>query len=127
MMNETLGLDSDYGRHLEWLGRHVLSDFEYQHRRSEYGAGRAPVWNSVGVIGGGTAGYLTALAIRQAFPTLDVTLIESSRIPIIGVGEATVPSIVNFLHEFLEIDFEEFYRISPTKLETGHPFRMGPA
>jgi tryptophan halogenase len=69
----------------------------------------------VGVVGGGTAGYLTALALRQRFPRLDVALIESSRIPVIGVGEATTPDIVEFLHRTLGIDELELYReVMPT-------------
>ena len=44
---------------------------------------------TVGVIGGGTAGYFAALALKRAFPELRVTLVESSAVPIIGVGEAT--------------------------------------
>lgn len=69
----------------------------------------------VGVIGGGTAGYLTALALRRRKPELEVTLVESSTIPIIGVGEATTPRMIRFLHETLEIDAREFYReVGPT-------------
>lgn len=48
-------------------------------------------WNRIGIIGGGTAGYLTALAFKTRYPRLDVTLVESSAIPVIGVGEATTP------------------------------------
>ncbi|HEY5242401.1 MAG TPA: tryptophan 7-halogenase [Polyangiaceae bacterium] len=69
----------------------------------------------VGVVGGGTAGYLTALALRRRHPSLEVTLIESSRIPIIGVGEATTPDLVEFLHGTLGIDELELYReVAPT-------------
>jgi len=46
----------------------------------------------VDILGGGTAGYMTALALTQQIPCLDVTVIESSKIPVIGVGEATTPS-----------------------------------
>jgi hypothetical protein len=42
----------------------------------------------VGIIGGGTAGLMTALALKAKRPWLDVTLVESKSIPIIGVGEA---------------------------------------
>jgi tryptophan halogenase len=64
----------------------------------------------VGVIGGGTAGYLTALALRAQMPWLDVTLVESSKIPIIGVGEATTPPLTQFLHHYLGIDPVDFQR-----------------
>lgn len=70
---------------------------------------------TVGIIGGGTAGYLSALALRKFKPNLSVTLIESDKIPVIGVGEATTPLIVKFLHKELEIDVGEFYReVKPT-------------
>ena len=55
------------------------------------------------VVGGGTAGWLTALSIRQKFPTSNVTLVKSDEIGIIGVGEATTPNLIALLR-FLEID-----------------------
>ncbi len=70
---------------------------------------------SVGIVGGGTAGWLTALALRAQLPWLDVTLIESKGIPIIGVGEASVPTLVSFLHHYLKLDVLEFTReVQPT-------------
>ncbi|RAY16154.1 hypothetical protein DPM19_04315 [Actinomadura craniellae] len=70
---------------------------------------------TVGVIGGGTAGYLTALALRAKRPWLEVTLVESKGLPIIGVGEATVPSMVPFLHHYLGIDPRHLYeQVRPT-------------
>lgn len=81
---------------------------------------------TVGVIGGGTAGYLTALALRAKRPWLEVTLVESPSIPIIGVGEATVPAILPFLHHYLAIDPEDFYqRVRPT-WKLGIKFDWGP-
>ncbi|HEY6458946.1 MAG TPA: tryptophan halogenase family protein, partial [Polyangiaceae bacterium] len=69
----------------------------------------------VGVIGGGSAGYLTALALRRRHPHLQVTLVESSSIPVIGVGEATTPDLVEFLHRRLGVGELEFYEaVSPT-------------
>jgi tryptophan halogenase len=81
---------------------------------------------SVGVIGGGSAGYLTALALRARRPWLDVTLVESSKVPIIGVGEATVPSIVLFLHHYLGIDAVELYRQVRPTWKLGIKFDWGP-
>lgn len=80
----------------------------------------------VGVIGGGTAGYLTALALRAKRPWLDVTLVESSRIPVIGVGEATTPPLTAFLHHYLGIDPIDFlHRAQPT-WKLGIKFDWGP-
>jgi len=74
-------------------------------------------YRTVGIVGGGTAGYLTALALRRSRPELEVTLIESSRIPVIGVGEATTPEMVKFLHapRFLNRPVLDFWRrVQPT-------------
>src|SRR5262245_19014431 len=75
----------------------------------------ASEYRTVGILGGGTAGYLTALSLKAGRPELDVTLIESSKIPIIGVGEATTSEIVAYLHRMLALDIQEFYReVKPT-------------
>lgn len=87
---------------------------------------RTSIAKSVGVIGGGTAGYFTALALRRRFPDLEVTLVESSRIPIIGVGEATTPPLVAFLHGFLGIDIHALYRAVRPTWKLGIHFAWGP-
>jgi tryptophan 7-halogenase len=72
-------------------------------------------YKTVGIIGGGTAGYLTALSFRALRPEIAVTLIESSKIPIIGVGEATTSEIVPYLHRLLGLDVHRFFReVRPT-------------
>ncbi|MEV6300188.1 tryptophan halogenase family protein [Actinoplanes sp. NPDC051861] len=46
------------------------------------------------IVGGGTAGWLSAAYLNRAFgDRLRVTLVESPQIPRIGVGEATVPTL----------------------------------
>jgi tryptophan halogenase len=91
------------------------------HTRSHYfnGAplGMDPVneYINVAIIGGGTAGYLTALSLKNAYPDLPVTLIESSKIPVIGVGEATTPQIRDFLFDELKFSPLDFYeKVKPT-------------
>ncbi len=67
------------------------------------------------VIGGGTAGYLAALTLRVFHPELKVALVDSSKIPIIGVGEATTSEIIPFLHSVLSFEPREFYeKVLPT-------------
>ncbi len=98
------------------------------HARHEvFDAGVSDPYRRIGIVGGGTAGFLTALALRAKCPHLDVTLIESSDIPIIGVGEATSPHIVPFLHQFCGLDVHEFYeKVRPT-WKLGIRFEWGPA
>jgi tryptophan 7-halogenase len=65
---------------------------------------------SIAVIGGGTAGWMCAAAITKTFGrNIDVVLVESEEIGIIGVGEATVPHLSTF-NRLLEIDEAEFVR-----------------
>ena len=80
----------------------------------------------VGVIGGGTAGYLTALALKAKRPWLEVSLVESPDIPIIGVGESTVTFLLMFLHHYLGIDADELYRKVRPTWKTGINFEWGP-
>ncbi|GGD52756.1 tryptophan halogenase family protein [Lacimicrobium alkaliphilum] len=54
-----------------------------------------PIQNLV-VVGGGTAGWMAATSLKNCFPQLNVTVIESSEIGTIGVGEATIPTIRRF-------------------------------
>lgn len=59
---------------------------------------------SVLVLGGGTAGYFVAIALKRRYPALEVTLVDSPNIPIIGVGEATTTLLPPFLFNELGID-----------------------
>ena len=78
------------------------------------------------VLGGGTAGYFAALGIRRWFPDVTVTVVESSKIPIIGVGEATTPPLVSFLHHFLGIDIHRLQREVKPTWKLGIHFDWGP-
>lgn len=90
---------------------------------SAVGGGRV---RRIGVVGGGTAGYFAALALKKAFPQVHVCVVESSSIPIIGVGEATTTLMPPFLHAQLGIDPVELYDdVAPT-WKLGIRFDWGP-
>lgn len=58
------------------------------------------------VVGGGTAGWLTALFAQKKYPNDNVFLIESEKIGILGAGEAGTVQLVMAL-DFLEISILE--------------------
>jgi tryptophan halogenase len=73
------------------------------------------------VLGGGTAGWLTALFIKKCFPHESVSLIRCDQIPTVGVGEATTPNIISFLH-FLRINPLELIKHTKGSIKTGISF-----
>lgn len=71
--------------------------------------------DSVLVVGAGTAGLVSALMIRQMNPDLPITVLYSSRIGHIMVGEGTVATTPALFHERMGLDREAFYaEVKPT-------------
>jgi tryptophan halogenase len=63
--------------------------------------------DSVTILGGGTAGWLTALALTARCPRIEITLIQPPEFPPIGVGESTQPDLIELLIR-ANIPIEEF-------------------
>jgi len=72
----------------------------------------------VTIIGGGTAGWSTAAVLSQWMTQVEIKLVESDEIGIVGVGEATIPHIRNLL---------ALAGIDPLKMisETKATFKLG--
>ncbi|MEY4332395.1 MAG: Cyanophage [Bacteroidota bacterium] len=51
------------------------------------------------IVGGGTAGWVTAAMIYKYRKDIEVTVVESSKIPIIGAGEGSADSLTWFINE----------------------------
>lgn len=58
------------------------------------------------IVGGGTAGWMTAASLSKHYQHVKITLVESSDIGTVGVGEATIPSIRRFYHALGMQDLE---------------------
>ena len=66
--------------------------------------------HKVVVAGGGTAGWMAAASLAKLLgKTLDITLVESDEIGTVGVGEATIPTLIT-LHDLLKIKEQDFLR-----------------
>ena len=64
--------------------------------------------NHIVIAGGGTSGWMTAAYLKRAFPRLpSVTVIESSHIKTIGVGEATFSTLKLFF-DFLGLQEQDW-------------------
>jgi tryptophan halogenase len=61
---------------------------------------------SFGIVGSGTAGLITALMLRKAFAGSQITIVSSSKIGIIGVGEGSTEHWSEFMR-LCDIDLEE--------------------
>ena len=81
--------------------------------------------NRILVLGGGSAGFLAAIALKTKLPVLDVLVLRSREIGIIGVGEGTTVLVPNFLHGFVNIDPGEFLRGARPTYKLGLKFFWG--
>ena len=75
------------------------------------------------IVGGGTAGWITATALAYRLPAgrASVHLIESEAIGIIGVGEATLPHLRGF-NRSVGIDEAEFMKATQATFKLGIQF-----
>jgi tryptophan halogenase len=71
------------------------------------------------IVGGGTAGWMTAALFGKLFQGLyDIEVVESEQIGTVGVGEATIPAIKKY-NELVQLDEVEFMK------RTNGTFKLG--
>ncbi len=75
------------------------------------------------ILGGGTAGWIAASMLARTAPEhqCSITVIESSDIGTVGVGEATIPPIIDLLR-MLGIDEADFIRHTESTYKLGIQF-----
>lgn len=78
--------------------------------------------NSVTILGGGTSGLVAALVLKSAYNKLDVTVIKSSSIGIIGVGEGSTEHWSQFMN-FVGLNVNELISKTDATYKTGIKFK----
>jgi tryptophan halogenase len=63
--------------------------------------------NKIVIVGGGSAGWMSAASMIRAFPNKEIVVIESPDFPTVGVGESTIGSITGWAN-WLGIDEKDF-------------------
>jgi len=83
--------------------------------------GQKVMTKKIVVVGGGTAGWLTALAAQKSNAELNITVIESKDIGILGAGEGSVPHLLDFF-ESLDIPLSDLIQNCDATLKNGIKF-----
>ena len=73
------------------------------------------------IVGGGTAGWLSALFAKKKFPDENIIVIESTQIGILGAGEGTVPMLVE-LFKYLDISLQDLVTNTKSTIKNGIKF-----
>ena len=78
--------------------------------------------NNVVIVGGGTAGWLSASLLAKVLGKhLSITLVESEQIGTVGVGEATIPPIIPF-NAAIGVDEKAFIKATNATIKLGIQF-----
>lgn len=73
---------------------------------------------NVVVVGGGTAGWITALMMQKRYPESNVSVVESSKVGILGVGESTLLNSQK-IFEYIDLDPIEFIKSTKSAMKSG--------
>ncbi len=78
------------------------------------------------VLGAGSAGLIAAISLKRKIPQIDVRVVRSPDIGVIGVGESTTPAFPQHIFEYLGISRKHFYATARPTWKMGIHFLWGP-
>jgi tryptophan halogenase len=78
------------------------------------------------VLGSGSAGLIAAISLKKKLPKLEVRVVRSSDIGVIGVGEGTTVSLPTYLLDELKLGHARFYSQAEPTWKMGIRFHWGP-
>lgn len=78
--------------------------------------------DNIVVVGGGSAGWMSAAILIKTYPEKNITVIESPNVPRIGVGESTFDGIQKYIN-YLEVDLFDFFAYTDASIKLGVQFR----
>lgn len=76
---------------------------------------------NITVLGGGSAGWMTALMVQSFYPHASISLVESDEIGILGAGEGTTTTFIDFL-EIVKVPVSELIRNCKATIKQGIRF-----
>lgn len=85
-----------------------------------------PMVQRIIVLGGGSAGLMAAVTLKRKLPQLDVRVVRSPEIGVIGVGEGTTLSFPKHFFEYLKLKPQQFYEQAEPTWKLGIRFLWGP-
>lgn len=78
------------------------------------------------ILGGGSAGLMAAVTLKRRLPSLNIRVLRSPDIGIIGVGEGTTVSFPKHFFEHLKLQPQSFYQLAEPTWKLGIRFLWGP-
>ena len=73
------------------------------------------------IVGGGTAGLISALILKKRFQNLQIQIVKSDKIGIIGVGEGSTEHWLEFM-KFCDISHQDLIRECDSTIKSGVMF-----
>src|SRR5688572_1331648 len=78
------------------------------------------------ILGGGSAGLMAAITLKRKLPDLNIRVIRSPELGVIGVGEGTTLAFPKHFFDYLKLKPQQFYSTAEATWKLGVKFLWGP-